>query len=195
MRECGRSISVAGVVGMSGEDGEGAVELLGEHDAGEFVREGHETEGEGEGGVAERFLRPAVGGADGEVEMLDAGVAFPADPGGELLGGEGAAARIEEDELRGSAGRFFEGGEEGLLGGEVLLVDGGVVGKARGELGERLLKQARLLTVCDGGEGDSQGEILLISYIGFQKLEVCIRFIFFRPGFRLVIPDFHRVVT
>jgi hypothetical protein len=38
--------SVAGVVGVAGEDGEGAVELLGEDDAGERVGQGDGAEGE-----------------------------------------------------------------------------------------------------------------------------------------------------
>ena len=121
---------MAGVVGVSGEDGEGAVELLGEHDAGQLVGKGHGAEGEQQVGALACFRRPSVCGADGEVEMLRAAVALAPKPRGELLRGHLAAASIEQDELCGYAAGFVERGDECGLGEELLLLDAGVVGEA-----------------------------------------------------------------
>ena len=43
-----------GVVGMAGEDGEAAVDLLGEHDAGQLMGQGDSSQGEQEAGLFER---------------------------------------------------------------------------------------------------------------------------------------------
>jgi hypothetical protein len=51
---------------VAGEDGKGAIDLLGEDGAGEFVRQGDEAEGKDETGSAARCVGPAVVGADGE---------------------------------------------------------------------------------------------------------------------------------
>ena len=79
---------MAGVVGVAGEDGEGAVDLFGEDGAGELVGEGDGAEGEDEGGAGAGGGGPAVGGADGEDDGLGAGVAQAAEVGGEVFGGE-----------------------------------------------------------------------------------------------------------
>ena len=98
---------------MSGEDGEGAVELLGEDYAGELMREGDWAEREDEVGAGAGCGGPSVGRTDGEDEALRAGVAKAAKVGGEFLGGELFAATVEEDEDRGGAGGLaVEPGEE-----------------------------------------------------------------------------------
>ena len=51
---------------MAGEDGDRAVDLLGEHDAGELVGKGDESEREQEVGALAGGVGPAVGRADGE---------------------------------------------------------------------------------------------------------------------------------
>ena len=65
---------VAAVVRMALEDGERAVDLLEQHDAGEFVWESHLPEREvGAGGLA-RCIAEAVRGADGEDQRLGVAV-------------------------------------------------------------------------------------------------------------------------
>ena len=65
---------VATVVRIALEDGEPAVDLLEQHDAGEFVWEGHLPEREvGVGGLA-RCIAEAVRGADGEYQWLGVAV-------------------------------------------------------------------------------------------------------------------------
>ena len=62
------------VVRMTLEDGERAVDLLKQHDAGEFVREGHLPNREvGVGGLA-HCIAEAVRGADGEYQRLGVAV-------------------------------------------------------------------------------------------------------------------------
>ena len=123
---------VAGVVGVVGEDGEGAVDLLGGDGAGEFVGEGHAAERDGAVGAGEGGGGPAVGGADGEEDALGAVVAKPGDERGELFGGEGVAAGVEEEDLRGGAAGLAVGrGEEGGFGVE----DGGGSGAKAGSTG------------------------------------------------------------
>jgi len=57
---------------MAGEDGEGAIDLLGQNDAGEFVGESHRTKREERVGAEASGRRPSVGRSDGEDERLDA---------------------------------------------------------------------------------------------------------------------------
>jgi hypothetical protein len=105
--------SVAGVVGMAGEDGEGAVDLLGQDDACELVGEGDAAEGEQELGTSASYIRPAVGGPDGEDETLRPGVAKMANGLSNLFGGELTAAAVEQGKVDGSsAGLAIEPGEE-----------------------------------------------------------------------------------
>ena len=76
---------VAGVVGMSGQDGQGAVDLLGEYDASELMRQGNSTQGKEKVGALTSGSRPAVCGANSEYEALSAVVAKAAEPSCELL--------------------------------------------------------------------------------------------------------------
>ena len=89
---------------VAGEDGEGAVELLGKDDTGEFVGQGDESEREEEVGAGAGVGGPAVRRADGEDEPLGAVVAETADAGGEGLGGELLAAAVEQDGVGAGAG-------------------------------------------------------------------------------------------
>lgn len=131
---------MAGVVGVTGEDGEGAVDLFGEDGAGEFVGQGDEAEREDKAGVAAGGVGPSVVGPDGEDYRLRAGVAETAEVSGEVLGGELLAAAVEEDEDRGGAGGLaVEPGEEGGLGvvglGFTGYITGGASEVVRGEGG------------------------------------------------------------
>ena len=73
------------MVGVAGEDGEGTVDLLGEDDASELVRQGDGAEREGEGGAGVGGGGPAVVGADGKHHGLRAGVAEAAEVGSEVF--------------------------------------------------------------------------------------------------------------
>ena len=116
---------------MAGENGESAVELLGEDDAGELMGQGDASEGEEKVGALARGGRPAVRGADGQDEMLRAAIAESAETFGELRGSELAALGVEEDGVRGRAARLTaEPVEEGGLGLEELAVAWSVVGGA-----------------------------------------------------------------
>jgi hypothetical protein len=151
------------VVGVVGEDGEGAVELFDEDDAGELMGEGHGAKGEeqiarlrSEG--ASGALRPAVGGADGEDQVLSALIAAAFDPPGEFLGGEGLAARVEQNQGgRGAGAQGGDGFGEGGLGAVVGGFDGSVWGEALeivvGDGLEGVFAGAR----ADGRDGEPHG--------------------------------------
>jgi len=88
---------------VAGEDGEGAVDLFGEDDLRELMRQGDAAEGEEEVGAGAGGVGPTVGRADGEDEALGSGVAVPPDGSGELFRGELLASAVEQDEECGSA--------------------------------------------------------------------------------------------
>lgn len=104
----------AAVVGRSREDRGGAVELLGEHDAGEHVRPDHAPEGEPAVGAVAKGRVESVGAADREGEVAAAGVGGAAEKRGEARRVEGVAAFVEGDEEGAGGDR---GGEERRLGG------------------------------------------------------------------------------
>ena len=83
---------------MAGEDGEGAVDLLGQDGTGEFMGQGDVAEGEDKAGACACGGGPAVGGTDGEDDGLRAGVAEAAEVGGEVVGGELLATAVEKNE-------------------------------------------------------------------------------------------------
>ena len=120
---------------MAGEDGEGAVDLLGEDGAGHFMGQGDIAEGQDKSGASACGGRPAVGGADGKDEGLRTGVAEAAEVSGEVAGGELLATAVEENEDRsGTArpGRLVQRGEQGSFGG----VGEGVAGEVAGGAGD-----------------------------------------------------------
>jgi hypothetical protein len=88
---------VACVIGVASENCACAVELFGDDEAGECVGERESSEGEQEPGAGACGFGPAIGRADGEDDMLRAFIAASAEPGGECLGGELAAAAVEQD--------------------------------------------------------------------------------------------------
>jgi hypothetical protein len=163
-------VLVAGVVGVAREDGSGAVDLLGEDDAGELVGEGDEAEREEEVGTVAGCGGPAVGGTDGEDQALCAIVAETAESGGEFFGGELAAAAVEEDgEGADAAGVLVERVEQGSLGIEDLTVAGDVSGDAGDVIGEEAVGWLRLGSGGagkDGGEDDLHLGIPCRRYIG-----------------------------
>ena len=83
---------------MAGEDGEGAVELLGEHDAGEFVRERQRRKRNAFGGAARQRLGKTFRRAAQENDFARAAVAAAAQPRGELRGSNALSRVIEQDD-------------------------------------------------------------------------------------------------
>jgi hypothetical protein len=70
---------------MSGQDGQGAVDLLGEHNAGELMRQGNSTQGKQKVGPLASGSRPAICGANGKDETLGTVIAKAAKLSRELL--------------------------------------------------------------------------------------------------------------
>jgi hypothetical protein len=60
------AVSVVAVIGVSFEDGESAIELLKQHNPGEFVGQGNLSERQDGAGLASRCIAPAIGGAYGK---------------------------------------------------------------------------------------------------------------------------------
>ena len=105
---------MAGVVGVAGEDGHGAIELLGEDEPGEGVRKRHGAEGKEEVGAGESGGRPSAGGADGEGDGALAGVAQDAEAVRKVEGRHELAGAVAKDEeglwLAGTSVVCFEQG-------------------------------------------------------------------------------------
>lgn len=76
---------MAGVVGVTGADGQGSVDLFCGDDSGELVRQRDTAEGDTAGGQSERGPRPAVGWADREDQGLGAIVLDATEQGGEVF--------------------------------------------------------------------------------------------------------------
>ena len=84
------------------------------------------------------FCGPAVSRADGEENLLGAGVAQLAEVGGEGFGGELLAGAVQQDDVDGGAcGVFLREVEEVRLGGEEARLAGIVTGDALDVVGEQ----------------------------------------------------------
>src|SRR5437016_4453507 len=98
-------------IGAAEENGQGAVELLGEHDAGKFMGEGHRAEGQCVVGAFAELIREAVGVAAEENDFAGATVAEFAEPPSESVRIEVLSASVEKDHSGGAIGvEFLEGG-------------------------------------------------------------------------------------
>jgi hypothetical protein len=98
-------------IGAPGENSEGAVELLGEHDAGEFVRKGHGAERKFLVGAPAEVIREALGVAAEEDEFASAAIAKSAEPFGEGIRIEVLSGGVEKDNRGGAISvKFLEGG-------------------------------------------------------------------------------------
>jgi hypothetical protein len=96
-------------VGAAGEDGEGAVKLFGEHDAGEFVRKGHGAERKFLVGTLAKSVREAVGVAAEKDQFAGAAVAEFAEPFGEGARIERFSGGVEKNSGGGAVGvEFFD---------------------------------------------------------------------------------------
>ena len=87
-------------IGVTGENREGAVDLLGEHDAGEFVGHGKRGERDFLFGRGAEVSREAFRIAAEEDEFARAAVAQIAEPFCELLRGELLARGVEQNDRR-----------------------------------------------------------------------------------------------
>jgi len=141
---------------VAGEDGGGAVELFGEDEASDCVGVGEGAEREDEFGAEESVGGPAVGGADGEDDVLDAFLTTGSEPRREEFGGHGLAMAIEEDgDDGGTAAVAVDPGEEGFFGFEGL----GFTAKCGGTAfnvagGEDLKRVARGVCRAEVRQGD-----------------------------------------
>jgi hypothetical protein len=98
-------------VGAAGENGEGAIELLGEHDAGELVRERQCAKRKLLTGTLADSFRKAVGVAAKENEFACAAIAVLGDPLGQSVGIEILSGGVEEDDGGGAVSvQAFDGG-------------------------------------------------------------------------------------
>ena len=96
---------VAGVVGVAGEDGEGAVDLFGEDGAGEFVGQGERPKERMRSARARAAAdQPSAGPMARTRDCVPESRRRPR-RAGELLGGELLAAAVEEDRVRHGRGR------------------------------------------------------------------------------------------
>lgn len=121
------------------EEGEGAVELLEEHGAGEFVGEGQGGEREAGLGGGAGSGREAIGAADGEGQFAAVLGEGAVEIGGEPRGVEAAAGGIEQNEAGAMEGDAAEqlgfGGVDAAAGGDFLGGDLGETGDALEVLG------------------------------------------------------------
>jgi hypothetical protein len=85
-------------VGAAGENGEGAVELLGEHDTGELVRERHCAKRELLAGTLAESFGKAVGVAAEENELACAAIAVLGEPFGQSVRIEILSGGVEKDD-------------------------------------------------------------------------------------------------
>jgi hypothetical protein len=82
---------------MPGEDRKGAVDLLGEYDAGKLMGQRQTAEGKKKVGSLARCSGPSIGGTDSEHETLNSLVTQATDLSGELLRGVLLASAVKQD--------------------------------------------------------------------------------------------------
>jgi hypothetical protein len=164
---------VPGVVGVAGQDGEGAVDLLGQYDAGKLVRQGHAAKGKEKIGALACGRRPSAGGTDGEHKPLNALIANASDVRSELLGGVLLAAAIQQNGVGGgTTGLTVYPIEECGLGVEDLRVAGGVPGCPCNVVIMQTIASLRLGSGLAGNDS-SKNQLHLSSLSAFyKKMEV-----------------------
>jgi len=139
---------------MTGEDGESAIDLLGEDDAGKLVRKSHAAKREEEIGALASGGGPAVRRADGEDEVLGAGVAQIAETLGELVGGVLLASAVEEHSVSSStAGLAIEPFQQRRFRLKELRGTGEIAGGSLDIVGEQAVSGLRFGSCPTGGDG------------------------------------------
>ena len=160
------------MIRVTRQNRERAIDLLGEDDAGKFVRHGHGAERKELRGAFAGVFGSAVSGTDGEDDELAAFVALAAQPPREGLRCHLLTALVEEDEHGGGAGALvFDCVPQRVFGAEERRVDAGFAGKQRSdaiEVHARQLVESLARTRTDGGNSDLHGISLpiLVSSIG-----------------------------
>ena len=87
------------MIGVAGEKGPGTVDLLGEHDAGESVRQGDGAERHDPVGLELSCQTEAIGASDEKGELLGAPIAELRQGLREFLAAKLIAAAVETDQL------------------------------------------------------------------------------------------------
>ena len=85
------------MVGVPGEDGSGAVKLLGQDEAGQFMRQCHGAEGKQQGGALKRRGAPAIGRAHGKDKRLGCGLPVCVEECREPIRGKRASAWVKQN--------------------------------------------------------------------------------------------------
>src|SRR5579875_1084934 len=88
--------SVAGMIRVPGKNRERAIELLGEHKAGERMGHRHGSERQQQLRAAPRLFAPAAGRSDSKDQVLRALVAARADPSGKIFRTHLPSAFVEQ---------------------------------------------------------------------------------------------------
>lgn len=144
------------MVRMAGEDGGGAVDLLGHDDASEGVCQGELPQREQEAGTRARCITPSAGRADGEDDVLRSFVAAGAEPLCECLGVHLLAAAIEKNSHGRRAGLLFrEPLEQSLLCSEGRAF---AAGKGGGPLEVELHERLKLIASGRAASDMSKGD-------------------------------------
>ena len=100
---------------MPSKDCKCPVDLFAEDDPRELVRQSHGAKGEKRACLSALFVRPAIGGPDGEDDSLAAFIALTAQPPSQFFRRKLSAARIEKNKCRnGARALLVERIEEGL---------------------------------------------------------------------------------
>ena len=165
--------SLGSVIGVPEQDRLGAIDLLGQQDAGQQMRPGHGSQGEDEGRTVDQAAVEPVGAANGESEIGNAVIAPARQTFGEVLAGESFAGGIE-GHARGALGDLAE--QQIAFGGAARLdrqlaplldlaqLEGQAGGAARHQppcvvVKQRLFRRAALggAAASHGGHDDTHG--------------------------------------
>ena len=115
---------------MSGEDGQCAIDLFGEDNASELVRQRDAAQRKKQVRTLTGIRGPAIRRTDSEDETLRAAIAQPAKLLSEFFGGEQLASTVEQNDMSGSTARLtVEPLKQRRLGLKELQVAGGVPGR------------------------------------------------------------------
>jgi len=129
------------VVGVARQDSQGAVDLLGKHNPGELVRQGHWTEGKEKVSALSCGWGPTIGGTDGEHQTLSALITDASNARREFLRGVLLTAAIQKNGIRwDAAGLTVQPIKDRRLGLEELGVAGNVPGHALEIVGEQAIR-------------------------------------------------------
>src|SRR5580698_125880 len=104
-------------------NGQGAIDLFGGYDSGQFMRQSNSPESHRKAGATEGFRRPAVRRTYGHDHLLDTTILNTPKCGGKLLGGHLFPTAIGQDEVRSSPpSGTIEVGEQCNLRGKLALL-------------------------------------------------------------------------